>query len=140
MGLAVVGSVQLCDEVVLQGAGAVAVEHDGERQEEGNQEDEAESEEDGPKITADDYLEDDVDPAVIAALFAEDDEIVRPSGKRKAPKERKLSESSDSSVEEEARNQKRRDDNTKRKKDVAKAKADVNVNVKIEVKIEGTVR
>merc|ERR1719189_280651 len=41
-----------------------------------SEDDEEEPEEEvdsGPKITADDYLDDDFDPAVIAALFAEDD-------------------------------------------------------------------
>merc|ERR1712113_1029190 len=75
------------------------ISSESEDEEEENKE--AESEDSGPKITADDYLEDDVDPAVIAALFAEDDEIVRPSGKRKAPKERKISESSEGTSEEE---------------------------------------
>merc|ERR1712113_509244 len=84
------------------------ISSESEDEEEENKE--AESEDSGPKITADDYLEDDVDPAVIAALFAEDDEVVRPSVKRKAPKERKISESSDASDEEPARNQRRKED------------------------------
>merc|ERR1712218_611881 len=72
---------------------------------------EVESEDNSPKITEDDYLGDDIDPAVIAALFAEADEVVRPSAKRKAPKERKLSESSDSSDEEESsRSQRKKED------------------------------
>merc|ERR1712197_31429 len=69
-----------------------------------SEEDEEEPEEEvdsGPKITAEDYLDDDFDPAVIAALFAEDDEVVRSSGKRKAPKERKVAESFDTSEEDE---------------------------------------
>merc|ERR1712130_447468 len=69
--------------------------------EEEEEEVELESVDSGPKITADDYIEDELDPAVIAALFAEDEEIVRPSGKRKAPKERKISESSEATSEEE---------------------------------------
>lgn len=64
-----------------------------------------EEEDNSRKITADDYLEDDMDPAVIAALFAEADEVVRPSSKRKAPKERKVSESSEEEEEEEEEEQ-----------------------------------
>ena len=67
---------------------------------------EVEVEDNIPKITEDDYLGDDIDPAVSGALFAEADEVVRPSAKRKAPKERKISESAEESedeVEEEGR-------------------------------------
>ena len=67
---------------------------------------EVEVEDNIPKITEDDYLGDDIDPAVSGALFAESDEVVRPSAKRKAPKERKISESAEESedeVEEEGR-------------------------------------
>merc|ERR1711962_1667755 len=66
-------------------------------------EEEEEVEEEGPQITADDYLEDfpEEDIRVIEALFAEDDEVVRKTTKRKAPKVRNISESSDEEEDED---------------------------------------
>merc|ERR1712083_661185 len=69
-----------------------------------DEEEEEEPEDEGPQITADDYLEDfpEEDIRVIEALFADDDEVVRKtSGKRKAPTVRNISESSDEEEEED---------------------------------------
>jgi len=68
-----------------------------------DEEEEEEVEEEGPQITADDYLEDfpEEDIRVIEALFAEDDEVVRKTTKRKAPKVRNISESSDEEEDED---------------------------------------
>ena len=63
---------------------------------EDNDEDEEQVEDEGPQIGAGDFLEDfpdDLDLPVIEALFGENDEIVRPSSKRKAPRVRKFTES-----------------------------------------------
>lgn len=96
---------------------------------------EVESEDNSPKITEDDYLGDDIDPAVIAALFAEADEVVRPSAKRKAPKERKLSESTgvseDDEGEEEQKTAKDKPENSsKKKKDIEKSKTETRAKIK----------
>jgi len=68
-------------------------------------EDEKEEEEEDnvPVIGADDYLDDfaEEDIPAIEALFSEDDEIVRPSSKRRAPRVRKFSETSDEEGEDE---------------------------------------
>merc|ERR1712203_821923 len=68
-----------------------------------DEDEEEEAEEEGPQITADDYLEDfpEEDINVIEALFAEDDEVVRKTTKRKAPKVKNISESSDEEEEDE---------------------------------------
>jgi protein Jumonji len=97
---------------------------------EDNDEEEEEVHDEGPQIGAGDFLEDfpdDVDLPVIEALFGEDDEIVRPSSKRKAPRVRKFTESSeensgDESEDEEAILQ-RKVELEKKKKEEAKAKA-----------------
>merc|ERR1711909_223756 len=97
---------------------------------EDNDEEEEEAQDEGPQIGAGDFLEDfpdDVDLPVIEALFGEDDEIVRPSSKRKAPRVRKITESSeensgDESEDEEAAQQKKAEQE-KKKKEEAKSKA-----------------
>jgi len=68
-----------------------------------DEDEEEEVEEHGPQITEDDYLEDfpEEDINVIEALFAEDDEVVRKSTKRKAPTVRAMSESSEEDEENE---------------------------------------
>merc|ERR1719330_1736598 len=99
---------------------------------------EVEVEDNSPKITEDDYLGDDIDPAVIAALFAEADEVVRPSGKRKAPKERKISESTEESEDEveEAEEEKyevvksKPGSSAKKKKDIEKTKTETKAKTK----------
>merc|ERR1712060_346552 len=95
---------------------------------EDNDEEEEEAQDEGPQIGAGDFLEDfpdDVDLPVIEALFGEDDEIVRPSSKRKAPRVRKITESSeensgDESEDEEAAQQKKKEE--AKSKALAKAK------------------
>jgi hypothetical protein len=101
---------------------------------------EAEVENNSPKITEDDYLGDDIDPAVIAALFAEADEVVRPSAKRKAPKERKISESTEESEDEEEDAEEEEEEHTvakskpvnsaKKKKDIEKSKTETKAKTK----------
>jgi len=69
-----------------------------------DEDEDEEAEDEGPQITADDYLEDfpEEDIRVIEALFADDDEVVRKtSGKRKAPTVRNISESSDEEDEDD---------------------------------------
>jgi len=69
-----------------------------------DEDEDEEAEDEGPQITADDYLEDfpEEDIRVIEALFADDDEVVRKtSGKRKAPTVRNISESSDEEEDED---------------------------------------
>merc|ERR1712083_189695 len=95
-----------------------------------SEDNEEEAQDEGPQIGAGDFLEDfpdDVDLPVIEALFGEDDEIVRPSSKRKAPRVRKITESSeensgDESEDEEAAQQ-RKAEQEKKKKEEAKSKA-----------------
>merc|ERR1712130_1088556 len=95
---------------------------------EDNEEEEAQDE--GPQIGAGDFLEDfpdDVDLPVIEALFGEDDEIVRPSSKRKAPRVRKITESSEENSGDESEDedtaQRKKAEQEKKKKEEAKAKA-----------------
>merc|ERR1712173_461217 len=67
---------------------------------------------------------DDVDLPVIEALFGDDDEIVRPSSKRKAPRIRKITETSEeNSGEDEEDVEEKRLQKEKKKKEEAKAKA-----------------
>eukprot|EP00092_Neocalanus_flemingeri_P014188 GFUD01015307.1.p1 GENE.GFUD01015307.1~~GFUD01015307.1.p1 ORF type:complete len:2572 (+),score=650.46 GFUD01015307.1:122-7837(+) len=86
-------------------------------------------EEEGLQIGAGDYLEDfpdDDDLPVIEALFGVDDEIVRPSSKRKAPRVRKFTESSENSDDEnddETSKQEKKAAIEKRRKEEVKAKA-----------------
>merc|ERR1712029_1033241 len=101
---------------------------------------EMEVEDNSPKITEDDYLGDDIDPAVIAALFAEADEVVRPSAKRKAPKERKISESTEESedeVEEEEKQEvvkSKTGSSAKKKKDIEKSKTRLKLKPKRQIR------
>jgi len=97
---------------------------------EDNDDEEEEAQDEGPQIGAGDFLEDfpdDVDLPVIEALFGEDDEIVRPSSKRKAPRVRKITESSEENSgdesEDEATVQQKKAEQEKKKKEEAKAKA-----------------
>lgn len=97
---------------------------------EDNDEEEEQVDDEGPQIGAGDYLEDfpdDVDLPVIEALFGEDDEIVRPSCKRRAPRVRKFTESSeensDDESEDETTKQEKKAELEKKKKEEAKAKA-----------------
>jgi len=97
---------------------------------EDNDEEEEEAQDEGPQIGAGDFLEDfpdDVDLPVIEALFGEDDEIVRPSSKRKAPRVRKITESSEENSGDESEDedtaQRRKAEQEKKKKEEAKAKA-----------------
>merc|ERR1712173_504246 len=97
---------------------------------EDNDEEEEEAQDEGPQIGAGDFLEDfpdDVDLPVIEALFGEDDEIVRPSSKRKAPRVRKFTESSEENSGDESEDeetiQQRKAEQEKKKKEEAKAKA-----------------
>merc|ERR1711915_585106 len=94
---------------------------------EDNEEEEEQVEDEGPQIGADDFLEDfpdDVDLPVIEALFGDDDEIVRPSSKRKAPRVRKITETSEeNSGEDEEDMEEKKMQKEKKKKEEAKAKA-----------------
>merc|ERR1712096_195930 len=79
---------------------------------ESEDDEEEEPVEGGLHIGAGDFLEDfpDDDLPVIEALFGENDEIIRPTTKRKAPRERKFtetSESDDRSDEELSRKEKK---------------------------------
>merc|ERR1712083_766830 len=97
-----------------------------------SEDNEEEAQDEGPQIGAGDFLEDfpdDVDLPVIEALFGEDDEIVRPSSKRKAPRVRKITESSeensgDESEDEEAAQQ-RKAEIEKKKKEVERRKKEI---------------
>merc|ERR1711915_286685 len=90
-------------------------------------EEEEQVEDEGPQIGADDFLEDfpdDVDLPVIEALFGDDDEIVRPSSKRKAPRVRKITETSEENSEEDEEDmEEKKLQKEKKKKEEAKAKA-----------------
>jgi len=97
---------------------------------EDNDEDEEQVEDEGPQIGAGDFLEDfpdDLDLPVIEALFGENDEIVRPSSKRKAPRVRKFTETSDEGSDEESEDdetqKEKKAELEKKKKEEAKTKA-----------------